>query len=273
MTAFYADGIGGSVGDSLVTAYPLLTSGNVWYVDSQTGNDTYSGLNRAAPFATLAAALGTCTAGDIIACLDGHTETLTAVLDIDSDDLTIIGEGSDSGVPTVTFGLNASTGSMFTITSPGTRFINIKFADNTQETDAARVVVTSAGFQMRSCYLEMGNYDTDNAGIAIHTGASHARFESTTFISTATSNATLPAKAIDTTAAVDRIGLVGVVFSGGTNGWSGYACTLSGSVGSYYAENVSLLLGADISVAETVNGFANVAVSTGGGRIDIIPGG
>jgi hypothetical protein len=237
----------------------------VWYVDSQTGNNGYSGRNRNAPFATLAAALAEASAGDIIVCLDGHSETYTASVTIGTS-VTIVGEGSSSGVPTVSFRLNAATGGMFSVTAANVSFRGIKFRSNSQETDADRITVTGAAFSMRNCYVEMGNFDTSNAALQISTGAAHMRLLSTTFISTATALATLPDAAVKGGAVAGLI-MDGVVFSGGTYGFEEYAFE-GQSLTSVFAENISLLLGADMQLLTETVGFVNVQTATGGARVD-----
>ncbi|MEY4931756.1 MAG: hypothetical protein RLZZ403_76, partial [Pseudomonadota bacterium] len=104
MTISYPNGIGGSTGDSLALAKPLMMSGSVWYVDSATGTDAAgsAGKDRSKPLATLATAVSNASDDDIIVFFDGHEETLTSAQTLGKR-LSLIGEGSDAGVPTVTF--------------------------------------------------------------------------------------------------------------------------------------------------------------------------
>lgn len=82
---------------------------DVWFVDS--GNAAASdaagyGHNPDAPFATLDYAVGQCTAsaGDVIYCMPGHAETISAAggLDLDVAGITIIGLGNGALIPTIT---------------------------------------------------------------------------------------------------------------------------------------------------------------------------
>ena len=83
---------------------------DVWFVDSTNvlygRNAVGYGHNPDKPFLTLDYAVGQCTAnaGDVIYCLPGHAETVTAAggLDLDVAGITIIGLGTGTLIPTVT---------------------------------------------------------------------------------------------------------------------------------------------------------------------------
>lgn len=85
------------------------TTGATYYVDSghaaASANNT--GLSPDHPLTTIDAAVGKCTAnnGDIIIVAPGHTETVSAAagLDLDVAGITIVGLGSGSLRPTITF--------------------------------------------------------------------------------------------------------------------------------------------------------------------------
>lgn len=263
MANFYADGVGGSTGDSLALASPLLVSGHVLYVH-HTGSDSYMGLNRTQPFATLRHAIGEASAFDIIVCLDGHAETLTAVLDINIS-VTIVGEGSDAGVPTVRFTHNAASGSMMSFSAHYSSIRGVRFPASLQSADSARISIAGNGFLMKDCYVELGNFDSAG-GVSVGE-ADFVRVTGTTFISEATAVATVPGEGLATTGSPAGLVLDGVVFSGGAYGFREYAMLAIG-LSDISAEGVSLLLGADIGLSDVVQGYVNVAVSTGGGRVD-----
>ena len=84
----------------------VATTGNVYYVDSNTGESTYSGLSPDAPLDTFSNALSLCTSnkGDIILFMPGHAETLTANTEISVEGLTIMGLGVGDNRATFTFG-------------------------------------------------------------------------------------------------------------------------------------------------------------------------
>lgn len=88
---------------------------DVWFVDSgsATGSDTAGyGRNPDAPFLTLDYAVGQCTAnaGDVIYCMPGHAETISAAggLDLDVAGITIIGLGNGNLIPTITMDTTAN---------------------------------------------------------------------------------------------------------------------------------------------------------------------
>ena len=89
------------------------TTGNVFYVDSNTGSDTTNdGKDSGHPFATLDTAVAKCTAnkGDVIYLMPGHSETLGATpIDIDVAGVSVIGLGRGSARPTFIFGNAASS--------------------------------------------------------------------------------------------------------------------------------------------------------------------
>jgi hypothetical protein len=84
--------------------YNVHPSGKVFYVNSVTGSNSYGGLRRSSPFATLAAAYAACTAsrGDTIVVSPFHTETTTAVLTVAKIGVRIIGEKIGNQRPVIT---------------------------------------------------------------------------------------------------------------------------------------------------------------------------
>lgn len=89
-----------------------LTMGSVFYVSSLLGSNSNSGESNA-PLATIAAAIGLCTAdkGDIIIVLPGHAETISAAggITVNKAGVAIIGLGRGSLRPTLSFAATAAT--------------------------------------------------------------------------------------------------------------------------------------------------------------------
>jgi hypothetical protein len=119
--------------EDIVDRTNIVTTGNVWYVDS--GNTT-DGADLAAygkspdtPFLTIDYAVGQATAsnGDIIYVMPGHTETVTADsgIDVDQVGLTIIGLGRGTDRPTITF--TTSTAADFKLAAANCRAENLLF--------------------------------------------------------------------------------------------------------------------------------------------------
>jgi len=96
----------GGVGD-------LITTGNVWFVDSGSGSDSNKGTDKDHAFATLDYAIGKCTAsqGDTIIVMEGHAETVTTQIAADVAGINIIGLGHGGNRPTFT--INAAIWGMY----------------------------------------------------------------------------------------------------------------------------------------------------------------
>lgn len=83
------------------------------------------------PFSTIDYAIGQCVAGrgDIIFVKPGHAETLStaAAITCDVAGVAIVGLGTGTGVPTLTFGAAAAT---ISVTAANVSFVNVKFVNN-----------------------------------------------------------------------------------------------------------------------------------------------
>lgn len=101
----YPEGFGGGVS---IRGVPVMAgySGNIYWVSSVTGANSYKG-TRDRPFATLGYAISRCTAnqGDVIFIAPGHAESITSAtaLLFNVAGLTIIGTGGGATRPTFTF--------------------------------------------------------------------------------------------------------------------------------------------------------------------------
>jgi hypothetical protein len=268
---YYPNGIGGyPPGDFLDTCKPLQTSGNIWYVSSLVGIDAVApaGLNREKPLATVAQAVTNAIDEDIIVFLPGHTQTLTTVQAL-AKSLTLIGEGTISDKPAVSFAMNAAANSIFSATVAGVEFRNLYFPQNLQANASPKVAFTGSGTDglVRGCYFDCGATDT---GAAISIGASRSRIESTILISTATTRAAQPSLAIRATpGAYTGLVLKDVVVSAGTVGFSNFSAVdfSQAVVTRLRAEGLSLLLGADADFGSASTGRVNVQLATGGSRV------
>jgi hypothetical protein len=259
-------GFGGSTGDTLTVATtPVHMSGNVWYVNSTTGTDAGSpaGRERNKPLATIAQAITNASNDDVIIFLSTHAETITSN-QIIAKRLVFVGEGTASGVPTVTFTRNFN-GTMFSISAggAGSQFRNIKFPASSQASASARIS-TSAAVKMIGCYVESGANDT---GAALSIGAEDNVIESTTFISSSVTTA--PSAAVAYGGGFTRLSFKNVIFDGGTVGFSlGIALdNASNTVNLLVMEGITLRNGADISVGSSSTGFVAGLSSTNGGRV------
>lgn len=270
MANLYPNGAGGSTGDTWATCEPLYVSGAVWYVQSTTGTDAASpaGRNREKPLATLSQAITNAADNDVVVCLSAHAETLTGALAI-SKKLTIVGEGTSAGVPTVTFTCNAAAASLFSVTATNVELRNLKFAAQSQANSATKITCNQVGFVMDGCYMQLGAND-DAAGLTLASGADQALIRNTTFISTGTVTSAQPESALKTSAAVADLTLEGVTFSAGTVGFSNYFAwdSSAAAITRLKVLSLSLLLGADVKLHASTTGRVNVSTFTGGSRIE-----
>jgi hypothetical protein len=265
------NGLGESTGAGWANAKPVNLSGTAYYVDSATGNNSYDGTSRLAPVATLAQAVSDASSGDVIVLMDGHTETLTAVLNINKN-LTIVGGGRTDGKPTVKFTMNnAANAIMFNITGTGTpayvRLHNVWIEENLQANTGARIASTcDTLFHMSSCYFECGQHD-DGAALLLESSAGTALIENTTFISTATLNSARPHSAIQTSGTIYSVIMNGVIVDGGTVGFAEqYPVDLDDNAATdVFAISCSLLRGADMQASPTAgtSSFINAQTTSG----------
>lgn len=271
MMTLLPNGIGEPLGDQLVLAKPLWSTGRVWYVDSATGNDAVGtlGLARERPLATLGQAVSNASAGDIIVLLATHNETLTGTLNI-SKRLSIIGAGSSAGQPTARLRINHSNAPLLFINADDVELRNILFPPNVQANVASRIKVQNKGFRMYGCRLECGATDLLTA-LEISVNAYQARLRSNVFVSVATSATAVPGSGLlmlPTTQA--GLEMEDCVFDNGPHGFEAgsghYAAYLAGK--RLRVQGLSLLRGADVFVNPASTGWINAQETTGGAVID-----
>lgn len=262
----YPTGAGGSSGSTLATAYPLLCSGSIWYVSSSAGTDAASprGKERIRPLATLAQAITNAAANDIIVCMSGHTETLTAVQTIATAGLTILGEGTGNDRPRFTRNVNDF---LWDITGAGVTIDNIYFVASSTATTSAKVRTAGATTIINNCYFQQGANDTGPA-LQFITGAGTARITSTTFISSATAVSAQPESAVKVTNALTTMDMDTVVFDGNTTGWSNvYAFSGDAAITRLRAVNIDLLNDSDMILATGTVGHVTIRNKTGSARV------
>ena len=104
------------------------TTGEYYFVDSNTGNDTTTAGTKDKPFKTIDYAIGKCTAnkGDVIIVMPGHTETLTGAgqLVFDVAGITVVGLGTGTLRPKV---LHDAAAADVDITAANVTIRNIHF--------------------------------------------------------------------------------------------------------------------------------------------------
>lgn len=127
----------------------ILTTGSIFFVDSNTGNDGNSGKTPRTALATIDAAIGLCTAnkGDYVICMPGHSETLTGAGAITADiaGVTVLGLGSGSVRPTLTLSTTATT---ILVSAANVTFRNLR------TTTSADELVKVFNIQASHCVLD-----------------------------------------------------------------------------------------------------------------------
>lgn len=135
-----------SFGIPVLGSGPILTTGNVFFVDSGSSGRRDAadhGTSPDTPFATIDYAIGRCTAdnGDVILVMPGHTETIAAAAGIACDvaGVSIIGLGMGGARPTITW---SATGSTWTVSAANVTIANIRCTVSVDE--VVKLFVVSA---------------------------------------------------------------------------------------------------------------------------------
>lgn len=281
MPTILPNGVGALVGPSTVTAHPSYLSGNLFFVDSQTGLSGNTGRDRNHPLDTLQAAVTAATTGSKIVMLSGHTEEISASISLAGISVQIVGEGSASGVPTVELTLPAGSTSVFSVNTAalGLRLENIVFkppgnaaAPGASTGSFILGLTGSDSVVIAGCRFE---YDSNMnaAGVVIPTACDAWRFENCVFVSTETSLAAAdrPFTAL-TTANTTTLVMEGVTFDGGVSGFESGSATpeaflASVGVAGLQVQDLTLLRGADFRLSSSTVGFIDGAVATGSAQI------
>jgi len=142
---------GGVFGYVSIDDYPA----DIWFVDStNTASSDAAGYgqNPDSPFATLDYAVSACAAaaGDVIICLPGHAEVVSAAagLDLDCQGITIIGVGENSLMPTVTFDTDVLAD--MDVDAADITVQHMHFVAGIADVTAA-IDVNACGFTLRDC--------------------------------------------------------------------------------------------------------------------------
>lgn len=151
MSAIFSNGF---VDPAIIRGVPLVAipSNKLFYVHSGIGASSNSGKTASKPLATVAQAFAKCTAnkGDIVLCLPGHAETISAAAGwaLNVAGVSIIGLGQGSLMPTVTFDTAATAD--INITAANISISNFRFISNIASLGAP-LDVSAAGFKLQYC--------------------------------------------------------------------------------------------------------------------------
>lgn len=142
-----------SFGIPVIGAGPIVTTGLVFFVHNGVGTDANGrGTDPSRPFASIDYAVGKCRAnkGDVIVAMPGHVETVVAAggLDLDVAGITIIGLGNGDNRPQINF-TTAVTADM-DVDAADITIMNCRFTGGVDNI-TAMVDVNAARFSMINC--------------------------------------------------------------------------------------------------------------------------
>jgi hypothetical protein len=148
-----------------------VTTGSVFFVDSNNGNDGNKGTDCNKPLATLDVALSKCTAnkGDTIYLMPAHAETITGAggITFDVAGVNIVGLGRYDTRPR--FLMDGATTVTALVTAANVSLSNVVFAAGHADI-AVCMVISGKGFRLDSCRFEQ-NVANENWVDVIHAGA------------------------------------------------------------------------------------------------------
>lgn len=131
----------------------LVTTGKVFFVDSNLGNNGNNGKAPSKALATIDNAVGRCTAnkGDIIVAMPGHAETLSSAtaLALDVAGIRIVGLGSGAMRPTIT--LDTAITSTIAVSVANVSIDNVVFSANFADITSLFTLTTATNFKLRNC--------------------------------------------------------------------------------------------------------------------------
>lgn len=149
-----------------------IITGSVFFVDSNTGDNSYKGTSKDKPFATVDYAVGKCTAdkGDTIVVMPGHSETISAsgTVTFDVAGVNVVGIGHGTLQPK--FDYTVAAGSV-EVDADNVSLQNLRFHANVTSVIAGLNVVSGAtDLIVRGCRFDVETTATDEFLIGIKVG-------------------------------------------------------------------------------------------------------
>jgi hypothetical protein len=135
----------------------IMVTGDVYWLNSVTGNDANTGTNRIEPKATLAGVITAATTAqsDIIIIEAEHEETSATAITISKSNLRIYGLGTGTNKPTFTVNGNVD---LIDITGSGVELNNLRFAKGSAA-HTARVNLDGPLPKVKNCDFPCGVND------------------------------------------------------------------------------------------------------------------
>ncbi|KKN84463.1 hypothetical protein LCGC14_0289250 [marine sediment metagenome] len=184
---------------------------DIFYVDSGNGSDTNDGRDPAFPLATIDAAINKCTAsqGDVIMVQPGHSETLTAAIELDVIGVSVIGVGEGTLRPQLTL---AADDNGIEVSAVNCKVENIYCNERTTTptSNNAYVDVSAANCKLLDLHFDVGAEDLDS--ITLAAGADSCEIGRCKWVTTADG----PDSAIRIEAIIDLPHIHHCVLDGGT---------------------------------------------------------
>ena len=151
-------------------SYPAGDSPNlpdIYFVDSGNGSDGNDGRDPGFPMATIDAAINRCTAsqGDVILVQPGHSESLTAAIELDVIGVQILGIGEGTLRPQIT--LTADDNGI-EVSAANCTVENLYFNERTTTptSNNAYIDVSAVSCKLLSLHFDVGAEDLDSITIA-----------------------------------------------------------------------------------------------------------
>lgn len=255
----YPNGLGGVLGDELVTCAELYTTGTVYFVH-HTGDDANAG-TREKPLATLVHANSLVDINDIVVLLDGHAETLSSSLVVSEPGVRIVGEGQADGKPTVRLTCAASDADGISITNTNVTIGNIWFPATTTLGEHGVIGVHASWSMVRGCYLEMGA--EQETGIDWTDTDGGCRLYNTTIVSVSTTTPPVQGLVLEAQANCE---VEACTFDGGVTGFS-VGAIVGGLTTNFRAQQLRLMNGASISLDSDAEGYIGISEKSGDARV------
>jgi len=160
-----------SFGIPVLPSLMKVTTGKVFFVDSNTGSNGNKGTSTKRPFADIDYAIGRCTAnkGDVIYVMPNHYEAITAAGAIDADvaGISIIGLGSGDNVPQIDY---TNTAGSFVIGANNVTVENLNFHANVSAVVVGVDIDAGVDYAtVRGCRFDVETTATDEFLISIQT--------------------------------------------------------------------------------------------------------
>lgn len=164
------DPVGGIPNIGLTQVY---TTGTVFYVDSNYGNDTWDGLTPGTALATLSAALSKSTANvhDVIYLMPLHAENIAGGLTISADGVEIISVGS--GMARAKFTFITDVAACIFVTANDVTFRDVQFDTNIDNQVYMIGVASAQGFTAIGCEFQQTHGKEALIAISLQDGHWH----------------------------------------------------------------------------------------------------